>query len=334
MSKRKIDYAKLIRDNQRRWEAAKYHSYFVKVARKVAKRLCAPKAKAIYMEIQEATGVPWWFVAIVHEREASQRWDRNIAQGDPWNARSRHVPAGRGPFPSFKAAAVDALVKCHPYVSKWKDWTAGGALTIAGLYNGVGYELYHHMASPYLWSGTDQYVRGKYVRDHVFDPNEVDKQLGVAVIFQQMKQLDDSVAFAGEPRLSPSSEPPGFEEHDPADFPDPVPLPTPDPRDEEPEAPLPDWLNNPNPPPPAPTLPNPDVHPYTTAGKSVFKSKISWVLGLLGVTNAGTLMGNGDVGSILTQLVQQPNFLMMLVTVAAVGAGVYFYWKDHGKGRH
>jgi lysozyme family protein len=35
---------------------------------------------------------------VIHEREASQSWKANLAQGDPWNAVSIHIPRGRGPF--------------------------------------------------------------------------------------------------------------------------------------------------------------------------------------------------------------------------------------------
>jgi len=33
--------------------------------------------------------------------------------------------------------------------------------------------------SPYVWSGTDQYNRGKYIADGHYDPHAIDKQLGM-----------------------------------------------------------------------------------------------------------------------------------------------------------
>jgi len=45
-----------------------------------AKRLAAPSAKARYQKISEATGVPWFVIAVIHEREASQRWDRQLGR--------------------------------------------------------------------------------------------------------------------------------------------------------------------------------------------------------------------------------------------------------------
>src|SRR5262249_30371047 len=52
--------------------------------------------------------------------------------------------------------------------------------------------------SPYLWSGTDQYVRGKYVADHQFDADAVDKQLGCAPLIAAMRRRDSSIRFDGE----------------------------------------------------------------------------------------------------------------------------------------
>lgn len=199
---KKINLPALIRDNQSRWDSAKFSPRKLQIAAGVAKRLCAPKAKAIYRELEAVTSVPWYAIAVIHEREASQRWDRSIAQGDRWDRKSVNVPRGRGPFPDFKAAAIDALANCAPYASKWKDWSEGGALTLLELYNGTGYELYHNMASPYLWAGTQHYVRGKYTSDGHFDGNAVDQQLGVAILIKQMMAIDSEVTF-GQPAHGP-----------------------------------------------------------------------------------------------------------------------------------
>lgn len=66
--------------------------------------------------------------------------------------------------------------------------------------------------------------------------------------------------------------------------------------------------------------------------KSVVKSKLSWILGILGVSNGAQLLGDGNYTQILMNLLQSPRFLGLLLTVGLVGAGIYFYWKDHGKG--
>src|SRR5262249_53572875 len=128
---------------------------------------------------------------------------------DRWNRVSVHVPAGRGPFISWEEAAVDALVDCAPYAARNSDWSMGAALTKLEEYNGLGYAA-RHQPSPYIWSGTDQYQRGKYVRDGVYDPNVVDSQLGCAGLLRSMMALDPSIGFEKRllaPRSAPEHPP-------------------------------------------------------------------------------------------------------------------------------
>jgi lysozyme family protein len=139
---------------------------------------------------------------VIHEREASQSWSGSLAQGDPWDKVSVHVPAGRGPFRSWEDAAVDALVNCAPYAARWKDWSAGGALTLLEQYNGLGYAR-RGLPSPYVWAGTDQYSKGKFTRDAFYDPEAVDKQLGCAGLLIAMAKLDSGVVFAGSAQPGP-----------------------------------------------------------------------------------------------------------------------------------
>jgi len=161
----------------------------------VAKRLVAAKAR--YQAVEAKTGVPWFFIAVTHQRESSQRWDRSLAQGDPWDRVSTHVPKGRGPFSSWEAAAIDALVNCSPYAARNKDWSVGGLLTMLERYNGLGYAS-RGIPSPYVWSGTNQYQRGKYVSDGVFAADVVDVQLGCAGLLLAMQTLDHSINLEGK----------------------------------------------------------------------------------------------------------------------------------------
>mgnify|MGYP007100109918 FL=1 len=182
----------LLAANTARWKKAKLTrtAEFVPVA----KRLVAAKSR--YQAVSAKTGVPWFVIAVIHQRESSQNFSRSLAQGDPWNEVSTHVPKGRGPFSSWEAAAVDALAVCPPYASKWKDWSAGGTMTLLEQYNGLGYAN-KGIPSPYVWSGTDQYVQGKYISDGVFSATTVDKQLGCAGLIVAMAALDPSISFGG-----------------------------------------------------------------------------------------------------------------------------------------
>lgn len=170
----------------------------------VAKRLVAAKDR--YKAVEVRTGVPWPFIAVTHERESTQNWTKSLAQGDPINRVSTHVPAGRGPFNSWEDAAYDALVNCGPYAARNKDWSIGGLLTLLERYNGLGYAG-KGRASPYVWSGTDQYSSGKYIADGVYDPSEVDKQLGCAGLIMAMMKLDPTIKFDDSPAVVVGDEP-------------------------------------------------------------------------------------------------------------------------------
>lgn len=189
--------------NADRWHKAKVtHDFMAEAA-----ALVAPSAKERYLVVQEKTNVPWAFVAVVHMREASQSWTANLAQGDPWDRVSIHIPAGRGPFDSWEDAAVDALVNCAPHPSKNLDWSIGGILTLLEQYNGLGYAM-RHLPSPYVWAGTDQYHAGKFTADGFYNPHAVDGQPGCAGLLMAMGALDSDAAKLVGPPVS-DIKPPG-----------------------------------------------------------------------------------------------------------------------------
>lgn len=173
--------ATLAEKNKERWDNCRIYAEKGPLFEKASQRIKAGEER--YKAVEKLTGVPWWFVGVVHLRESNLNWQRSLAQGDPWNKKSTHAPVGRGPFKSWEEAAVDALTKCPPYAAKNTDWSVGGSLAMLEKYNGLGYSK-KGIPSPYLWAGTNQYTKGKYVADYVFDPNHVDTQLGVAGILK------------------------------------------------------------------------------------------------------------------------------------------------------
>jgi lysozyme family protein len=185
-----IDLTGLKQANAARWEKAKLTHNCTAVAKALV------TAKCRYRTIENRTGVPWFFIAVAHERESSQRWDTQLGQGDPLNRISAHIPKGRGPFNTWEDGAYDALVNCGPFAARNKDWSAGGTLTLLEQYNGLGYAA-RGRPSPYIWSGTDQYISGKYIRDGVYDPEAIDSQLGCAGLLMAMMALDPTITFAG-----------------------------------------------------------------------------------------------------------------------------------------
>lgn len=171
----------------KQWDGMTLKQTRLSTINSTAKRLVAAKAR--YQAVEKVTGVPWWWIAATHEREASQSWSASLAQGDPWNRVSTHVPRGRGPFPSWEAAAIDALK--IDGVSNVKDWRLEKALFYWEAFNGWGYYS-HGIPSPYVWGATSVQKPGKYVADGVWSL-AVDQQLGTAAMLKAMMALDPSI---------------------------------------------------------------------------------------------------------------------------------------------
>jgi len=226
-----VNLTSLKAKNEARWNAM--HVKLERIAQldAVARRLIAPAAKARFIGVQERLRqdghkpVPWWFVAIVSVREygGPPRWDKQLGQGDDLDQVSHNVPRGRGPFlthdgdftpapgdvkpgnDAWTRGCLDALIDCSPHSALWTDWSSGGTLTQFELYNGLGYAM-RNKPSAYVLSGSDQYVSGKFIRDGVYDENEVDVQLGCAPLLARMMALDPSIKFGLSD--APASAPP------------------------------------------------------------------------------------------------------------------------------
>lgn len=193
----------LLAENTKRWKAMKIKPSFWPAAQKFAKRALVHKAEyqAIADTIKNTTGkhIPWWFIPLVHERECIRgvdNWTCNLGQGSPFNQKSKIKPYN-GPFHSFREAAIAALIHEAPHAASNTNWSGGGTMTIGEAYNGIGYAR-KGLPSPYVWSGTNQYVKGKYVKDGVFNPNTVDTQLGIAISLKAMMELDPSIMVDGD----------------------------------------------------------------------------------------------------------------------------------------
>jgi lysozyme family protein len=189
-----VDIAALKRANEKRWAGLRLTRNFSSIAQILI--MAKPRYVAVSHMVEAATGnaIPWPVIAVIHMRESAQSWKASLAQGDPWDKVSVHVPKGRGPFNSWEDAAFDALVNCPPKLGLKRDWSLGATLTNLELYNGAGY-VNQGLPSPYLWAGTNQYSKGKYVADGRFSADTVDVQPGCAGILKAMMALDPSITF-------------------------------------------------------------------------------------------------------------------------------------------
>jgi lysozyme family protein len=137
--------------------------------------------------------IPWDFIAIIHNLECGLSFRKHLHNGDPLTARTVLVPAhrpvaGSPPF-TFEASAVDALTMPGKEYHLVTDWSIPATLYRLEGYNGYGYRKYHPtVLSPYLWSGSNHYTRGKYVADGVWSDAAVSKQLGTALLLRALRE--------------------------------------------------------------------------------------------------------------------------------------------------
>lgn len=154
--------------------------------------------KARYQAVAQLTGVPWFFIGVIHMLESGGKFTTHLHNGDPLTARTKQHPAGR-PVPgtppfTWEQSAVDALqyvgfARKEPKEGERKPesltWGISAILDRLERYNGTGYRKMG-IPSPYLWAGSQHYVKGKFVADGKFDPEAVSKQIGAAVILVRM----------------------------------------------------------------------------------------------------------------------------------------------------
>lgn len=179
--------------------------YQPEIDRAVSKMIVS---KARYQALSKQTAVPWTLIAVLHELECGQRFDRHLHNGDPLNAPTVQIPKGRppgnGPW-TWEESATDALtIEGYP---KWSDWSVAGTLYKLESYNGVGYRLYHpSVLTPYLWSYSNHYSSGKYKSDGVFSATVVSKQPGTAALLRRLAERGES-AFSDQTPPKPSAMP-------------------------------------------------------------------------------------------------------------------------------
>lgn len=155
-------------------------------------------SRARYDAVERATAVPWYFVGAIHALEASFNFRAHLHNGDfPLTARTRQVPAGRPsvwlPPSGWEASAIDAMRLMG--FARQSDWSLPRTLYRLEAYNGFGYRT-RGVPTPYLWSFTDQYDRGKFVADGRWSATARSQQCGAAVMLKLL-------AEAGEITLDP-----------------------------------------------------------------------------------------------------------------------------------
>jgi lysozyme family protein/peptidoglycan hydrolase-like protein with peptidoglycan-binding domain len=179
----------------RLWNTCEVRADRRTAAADIADRIVSHRAK--YEAAGQPHGVPWYVVGIIHQLEASGDFTKHLHNGDPLSARTVRVPAGRPangnpPF-TWEFSAADALV--HDGLGSWRDWSISGTLFVFERFNGFGYRKPSiAINSPYLWSFSTHYTRGKFIRDNEYSASAVSAQCGTAIL---LRLLADRGLVAG-----------------------------------------------------------------------------------------------------------------------------------------
>jgi len=153
-------------------------------------KITAKSARERYQRIEDEICVPWYFVAIIHGMECGFDFNKHLHNGDPLRFRTVQVPAKRpvtwNPPTDWHSSAIDAL-RYDKFADK-TDWDLARMLYRWEAYNGWRSRLLYGINTPYLWSFSNHYSKGKFVADNVWDPNAVSRQCGAAVMLKGLSE--------------------------------------------------------------------------------------------------------------------------------------------------
>lgn len=183
------------------WDSMEIKPYILPIAKRAAQKIINLKEK--YVPLEQATGVPWYFIGLLHMRESNFNFDTHLHNGDPLNVggrykRTTHVPANRPVAPpkngktyTFDESAIDALTYEFGHV---KEWSIEQIAFLQETYNGFGYRQ-RGVPSSYLWSGSNIYKSGKFIFDGPkgWRPHVVDQQLGVMVVLKCLLDMENII---------------------------------------------------------------------------------------------------------------------------------------------
>ena len=157
----------------------------------IVARILAHKYRYIEVSNSLLGKVPWFVVAIIHSLECDLNFNQHLFNGDPLSARTVNEPVGQpqNGAPPFRWEFSAACALKFEKIDRWDVWDVAGICFCLESYNGWGYRK-HGIPSPYLWSGSNQYTRGKFSADGRFDPTETSREIGGAVLLKYLTSQD------------------------------------------------------------------------------------------------------------------------------------------------
>ena len=149
-------------------------------------KLIDPDNRTRYEAVANAVCAPWFFIGIIHAMEAGFNFRGHLHNGDSLKRKTVNIPAGRPkvwePPHRWEDSAIDAIKYDH--LANLTDWSLALTLYRWESYNGFRSRLEHNIHTPYLWSFSNHYKSGKFVRDNVWSDTAVSRQCGAAVMLR------------------------------------------------------------------------------------------------------------------------------------------------------
>lgn len=192
-------FSKWKADYERLWNTCVISTAHTAEIKTNADRISKNKARyeALAAELKaEIPHITWWIIGVIHHMEATCDFTKYQHNGEKLGAVTKKVPKGLL-FHTWEESALDASRK-H---LKELDGSIARVLYILEGFNGYGHRLYREpVKTPYLWSYTNHYKKGKYIEVWVdkvkktgkpgyvsqWKPELVSKQCGTAAILKYL----------------------------------------------------------------------------------------------------------------------------------------------------
>ena len=199
MAKKTIEFTPVLEaEYAELWSTMQIKDTWRSAVYRTAKMIHTNKDK--YKAIGDAcNGIPWWFIGVIHNLECGLDFTKHLHNGDSLKGKTYRVPKGRIPGISppytFNQSAEDAMTMKGFH--RITDWSMPHVCYLIERYNGFGYRLNKNRPlSPYLWSGSQHYTKGKYVADHKYNPNAVSEQIGTMPLIKAILDVDTPMTIA------------------------------------------------------------------------------------------------------------------------------------------
>jgi len=163
------------------WKNCEIRSQFKSNVNAVVSRIKQNQER--YATVAHVIKMPWELIAALHTLEAGGNFKGVMHNGELIIGTGRKttlVPKGRGPFNTWEESCEDAIGVESRRPAGYR-FDVANTLFYAEMFNGFGYRG-KGINSPYLWSYTNNYSKGKYVSDGVWSSTAVSQQCGVVPI--------------------------------------------------------------------------------------------------------------------------------------------------------